>query len=302
MKKYKLLEADYQKVGEAQRSYEQDHRILQVELQDMKQRLTRLETENRTLDSINYVLHQKIMFSNTDDNWKEKYETLLQAYEKLAPADLKRGAPDENKETKIATPSNPSTQVEKKEGKRPPVIVRRDKPYLTSGKEVKLPDSPTKAEEKTTTKEEPKAETTAEKQIAENVPVINYTQQKIDALDIELQKILENYKLNENITKKEQQITVSFSDEFLFAGEKDKFSDEGEAVLQKLIYTFSQHPRLTVELISEGTQAEEKSKKIGEMLRQYNINTRILPKNNVPLAFETSGTHNAVNFLTLRMD
>lgn len=303
-KKYNLLEADYQRAGEAQRGYEQEHRILQVELQDLKQKVARLEAENHQLDSINHELHRRIMFENAGENWKEKYETLLQAYEKLAPAEKTRGAED-NK----TTPANPNTtKYEKKTGKVPPPIVKRDKAYiaLEKAKEVKLPEAtkeePKKDESK---KEEPPKENTATTKEPEKIATDQDQETRVTQLNTQIQQVLDSYKLGENVKQNQyqMQITISFSDDVLFENEDaQKFSNTGEELLNKLVYTFSQYPRLTIDIVSEGDKADEKVQKISQMFSQYNIKTRIISKNSVPLAFETSGTQKAISMFTLRVE
>lgn len=294
-KKYKMLEADYQKAGAAQRSYEQEHKILLVEIQDMKQRMTRLEAENHLLDSTNHALRQRIINENVESAWKEKYEALEKATQALAPEGKMRGDVEEPTQTN-------------KNGRIPPPITSRDKGYtklkkLDEKELVKRTEQPTKevSEPKTPivekVPEQPKKEIVSKE-------TITATGQTKD-LHKQIEKVLEPYKLGENVTQtqQEEQIILALSDDVLFETENsDKLSVMGEELLHKLVYTFGQYPRITIDLVSEGTQSEEKTKKISEIFSQYNIKIRILPKNNIPLAFETSGTQKSNNLLTVRMD
>jgi len=294
-KKYKLLEADYQKAGEAQRSYEQDHKILQVDLQDVHIKLDRLFAENRTLNSTNDSLRQIIINKSVTDNWKSKYEELLEKYEKkaLIPEGKMRGADDteiiSKKEQKL------ETQVTKKTTKTPPPIVKLEKAYtnLETAKEVKMPVV------------KPDTIKTIEVVKPDTAKTIELENVATTKLNSQIQKVFDSYKVGEDIqqNQKEAQIALTFTDELLFdtSGEY-KLSRIGEELLSKLVYTFSQYPNLTIDLISEGAEAEIKSKKIANVFAAYKIKTRILAKNSMPLAFETTGTNKAVNSLILNVE
>lgn len=307
-----MLEADYQKAGEAQRGYEQEHRILLVEMQDMKMKVARLEAENRELDSLNHALHQRIMFENAEGVWKEKYEILEKAYSALATTEKMRG--DALKENPPAT-----TKIvkEKTTQRLPPPLVARDKAYsdLKIAKEVKIKeDKPLThnlpAETKTELNQKNKftnnnapVETKKETAPTQNKETITASGAPND-LNKKIETVLTPYNLGNDITQiqQEAQIILTLSDEFLFEnGNHKKFSEKGEEVLHKLIYTFKQYPKLNIDLISEGSESDAKTKKIGELFSQYGIKVNVSDKNAVPLAYETTGTQKANSLFTVRM-
>ncbi len=295
-KKYNLLETAYQKAGNAQRNYEQEHKILQVELLDLKQKIERLETSNTVLDSVNHGLHQRIM-GYVSGNWQAKYETLLAEFEKIASPSKMRGdepAPKQKMEVTIAA----------KKGKLPPPIAKFEKAYSDkeNSKEVKLP---TKPKDKEDTKIEPKLDNTAKAKEEPILEPIAENNAKTDELNLKIQAVLDKCKFGEEAKKNQDQnrIALLLSDGVLFENEDShKFSAAGEELLNGLVYVLSKYPNTTIDLVSEGYYATEKTKEIAKFLAQYNIKTRTLAKNAMPLAFETSGTQRSVCSLIMRVE
>ncbi len=283
-KKYDMLQSDYQKAGEAQRSYEQEHRVLQVEIQDMRQKIARLEAENNTLDSLNHILHHRIVFESAESAWKEKYEVLEKAYNAIKSPEKMRG-----EELPLPTPK--TEIVQPKFNRTPPPVVTREKGYsnFKNAKEVKIPETPTKELAETVN---------PSKEIITATGNVHY-------LHIKIGKIFDEYKVGDKASQKKQekQIELSLSDELLFEGEaQNKFSSRGEEILHRLVFTFAQYPNIEIDLTSQGSQSAEKTDKIKQMFNQFNIQVKVANKDSLPIAFETSGTQKANNMLTVKVN